>query len=120
MEKVFGFLKFTTETHEDFSNGYLPTLDTQLRVTEANLVEYIYFEKPTTSEVTVLKKSALEENAKTRVLVNDLGHRFLNCGVDCSAETRAWVLDGYAKKLVSSGYGVDQVRRILVAGLRGF
>ena len=39
MEKIEEFLSFTTETEEDFSDGWLPTLDVALRVSPQNQIE---------------------------------------------------------------------------------
>ena len=52
-------LKFTMETGEDFSSGWLATLDTDLKVTEENRVDYKCYEKPMSSNITVQKLSAM-------------------------------------------------------------
>ena len=41
------YLKFTMETEDDFDHGWLPTLDTEIKVTPRNKIEYRFFEKPT-------------------------------------------------------------------------
>ena len=61
MEGVENFLKFTFETCEDFG-GWLPTLDTCLRIEEDNTISYNYWEKDTCSKMTVQQKSAMNEN----------------------------------------------------------
>ena len=45
MQDLEEFLTFTMETVEDFSNGYLPTLDTEIGVTKQNRIEYRFYEK---------------------------------------------------------------------------
>ena len=60
MDEVVPGLKFTTETSEDFSNKWLPTLDVQLKmedqqervrdVWEKRVIRYNFFEKPGISE----------------------------------------------------------------------
>ena len=44
------YLKFTMETEDDFDNGWLPTLDTEIKVTPRNIIEYRFFEKPTKTQ----------------------------------------------------------------------
>ena len=41
MNEIFLFLNFTIELEEDFEDGYLPTLDTKLRVRVNGIVTYI-------------------------------------------------------------------------------
>ena len=73
MQGVEKFLTFTAETGEDPGfEGWLPTLDTNIMVTKNNLVKYKYFEKPTTTQVTIQKKSVMAENCKIQILANDL------------------------------------------------
>ena len=43
------FLTFTMETGEEFEGGWLPTLDTKLRVEKNNKVLYTHYEKPMAS-----------------------------------------------------------------------
>ena len=62
-------LRFTTETCEDFPSGWLPTLDLELRVDDNNTVQHRFFEKSTSSKVTVQERSAMEENIKVKFLV---------------------------------------------------
>ena len=53
MKGIEGFLEFTFETCEDFENGWLPTLDTCLRVEQDNSVSINYYEKDTCNNMTV-------------------------------------------------------------------
>ena len=63
MKGVENFLDFTFETCEEFG-GWLPTLDTCLRIENNNTVSYNYWEKDTCSKMTVQQKSAINENTK--------------------------------------------------------
>ena len=67
------FLKFTMETGEDEGcNGWLPTLDTSLKVDERNIVQYKYYEKPTSSRECLHANSAMNMNSKMQILSNDM------------------------------------------------
>ena len=74
MQEVLHFLKFTTEVGEG-EEGWLPTLDTRIRVEESNLVSFSYYEKPTVTNVMVQRRSAMEENSKVQILANDMVRR---------------------------------------------
>ena len=50
------YLEFTTETGDDFEDGWLPTLDTALRISKDNTVLFNFWEKPTNSGRTVDKR----------------------------------------------------------------
>ena len=51
---------------------------------------------------------------------NDLVRRLLNTREQLPGTYRAGVVDGYAIKLMTSGYSREQVQRILVNGIKGF
>ena len=46
MNGVWGFLKFTMEICQQFTNKKLPTLDLMLWVTSEGVIEFEFFEKP--------------------------------------------------------------------------
>ena len=50
----------------------------------------------------------------------DLVRRLNNTRETMGAEELGAVVDGYGQKLINSGYSHDQVRRILVNGIKGF
>ena len=114
------FLEFTVESGEEFDNGWLPTLDTSLKVGERNQILYRFFEKETSSSRTVQKRSAMEENSKHQVLANDLVRRLCNSMEQLGEEERRRIIDGYSQKLINSGYGIDQTKKIIVNGIRGY
>ena len=120
MEGVENYLKFTGETGEDFEGGWLPTLDTNLKVTKENKVLFKMYEKETCSRQTIHKKSAMGENIKSQILSQDLIRRLLNTSEDLSKEYREHVVDEYGKKILNSGYTREQAIRILVNGIKGY
>ena len=94
MRGVADFLQFTYETEADF-DGWLPTLDTNLRVGEQNIISYKYYEKPTTTNTTIRFSTAMAENPKMRSLANDVVRRLLNTREQLPPEYRAEIIDGY-------------------------
>ena len=119
MQGIEAFLEFTFETCEQF-NGWLPTLDTCVRVNEKNVVEYNYYEKETCSSMTVQSKSAMNENIKIQIVSQDMVRRLMNTKEELGAVNRGGVVDRYARKLLLSGYSKEQTRRILKNGIKGF
>ena len=73
MQEVLTFLTLTTEVGDE--EGWLPTLDLNIRMEGNNMVSWKYYEKPTTTNVTVQRRSALEENSKMQILSNDMVRR---------------------------------------------
>ena len=120
MQGVESYLKFTMESGEDFQGGWLPTLDTTLRVEEDNSIMYRYYEKETTTNQTVQKSSAMEENCKIQILANDLVRRLGNTRDDGGTKEVSRVVDGYGQKLLNSGFSLDQTKNIIVKGIKGY
>ena len=105
---------------EEFEDGWLPTLDIKLRVNKENKVEWKYFEKPTTSNTTVQRRTAMEDNPMVKCLGNDMIRRFLNTEESLLKTEAKSLIDGYSVKLLTSGFSVDQTTRIVMSGIRGF
>ena len=114
------FLTFTMETQEDFPSGWLATLDTDLQVTEENRVEYKYYEKPMSSNMVMQKSSAMDENTKMKILANDLTRRLLNTSESLGMDAKISVVDQYSQKLMNSGFRVEQIRRIVINGIKAY
>ena len=120
MVGISSYLSFTYETGEDFHDGWLPTLDTNMVVDPDNKVLYKYFEKPSTTNTTIQKSTAMAENPKIQSLSNDLVRRLLNTKKELPDKYRAEVVDRYGIKLLTSGYGYEQTRKILMNGAKGY
>ena len=121
MQGVENFLKFTYETSEDEGfQGWLPTLDTCIRVGGGNVVEYKFFEKPTSSKRTVQSKTAMNENSKVQIVSNDMVRRLQNTMEGLGPSYMVAVVDQYAVKLLNSGYNREQTRKIILNGIKGF
>ena len=117
---VLEYLRFTFESGEDYVDGWLPALDTSLRVNEHNQVEYHYYEKPTTSKTTIQSASAMGENSKMQCLSNDLVRRLMNTMEGLPDSKRAEVIDNYGVKLMTSGFSREQCQRMVVNGIKGY
>ena len=116
MKGILSYLSFTFESGQDYVDGWLPTLDTSLN----NKVEYRYYEKPTTTNSTILAASAMAKNPKMQCLANDLVRRLMNTMEELPDSRRAEVIDRYGVKLLTSGYSKEQARRIGANGVKGY
>ena len=119
MQEVFPFLTFITGVGEG-DGQWLPTLDTMVRIESNNIVSYKYYEKPTTTNAMVQKRSALCENSKSQILSNELMRRMSNTDVRQTDKVMGEVIDQFGKKLLTSGYTYKQTRRIVLNGIRGW
>ena len=72
------------------------------------------------SKFAIMKTSALPEKTKVSSLSNDLMRRMKNVSEDLDQKTRNGVVDAFAARLILSGYKQEQVRDIVIAGLKGY
>ena len=74
MNNVCRDLKFTIESQEDFRNGYLPTLDTQLKLTPEGIT-YKFFEKESNTPFVTLETSAVSQQMNMQTLSQEVVRR---------------------------------------------
>ena len=120
MNDVYKFLNFTMEVADDFADAKLPTLDFKLWVVDKNVVVYSFFEKPMSSNQVIHRDSALPENMKISSLTAEVLRRMMNVSELLPDSERVAVLDRFAQKMANSGYGLLTIRRVIVAGLKGY
>ena len=114
------FLDFTMETIDDFNDKWLPTLDTKLKVDRSNQVLFDFYEKPTSSNLTVQKRTAMGEDAKIQVVSNDLIRRLQNCSEELGKGAKVKIVDEYTQKLSNSGYRGEHLKKIITNGIKGY
>ena len=120
MKSIMVGIEMTMETKEEFGGTWLPTLDVKLAVSKRNRIMFDYYEKPTCSNLTLQKDSAMEQNTKVGILANEVMRRMLNIGGDTNLKSRWDTLDDFAVKLLTSGFSLEQSRRIILSGIRGY
>ena len=59
-------------------DGWLPTLDTGVQVSENNTILFRFYEKPTNSNRALDKRTALGENQKVTILTQEVIRRLGN------------------------------------------
>ena len=70
--------------------------------------------------MTVQQKTAMEENSKQKIISNDLVRRLYNTMEDLDQKTKCNIVDNYSQKLLNSGYTLDQTRRTITNGIKGY
>ena len=120
MGEVEGFLKFTPETEDHFDEKRLPTLDFSLWVNKEDYVIYSFYEKPMALNQVIHKNTALSENCKIQSLHNEIMRRLKNCSDRVTWEEKIAVLDRFAQKMFNSGYDEEQIRRVMIGGVKGY
>ena len=120
MQGLTKCLAFTAETCEDFADGWLPTLDFKIRVNSDNIIEYSFFEKPTSSNRCLQADTALNHNCLIRSLGNEVMRR-----LDCFSSTvgqgeRIIEMDKFSKKMINSGHSIKTTRSVLISGIKGY
>ena len=108
MTGIEDYLEFTAESGSEFPDGWLPTLDTSLKVSLDNKIKYRFYEKETSADKTVQKASAMEENSKVQILSQDVVRRLSNSSEDLGRKESWRILDSYGQKLLNSGYDMKQ------------
>ena len=102
-----------------FSDGWLPTLDVALRVSPQSQIEFKFWEKPTHNNRTIDRKSSMGENMRQQVLSQEIERRLGNTCEGLEKTVYEGIINDVCQKMVNSGYEVDQVRKIVVAGIKG-
>ena len=126
LKGIESYLDFTVESGEDEEyrkdGGWLPTLDTSMKVEDNNQVVFKFYQKPMSRKMTVQMESALEENSKMKILSNDLIRRLLSSSEELGGEEKNRIVDEYAEMLLSSGYNVhvQKTREIILSGIKGY
>ena len=71
MKGVVKGMVMSMESKEYFDGKWLPTLDISLTISDSNRLEFKHFDKPTSSNLTMQKRSAMEINTKMGIMGND-------------------------------------------------
>ena len=118
MNSVSEDLKFTIETVSDFPKGRLPTLAFEIWL-EKSGIRHSYFEKDMRSQIMTMKRSSQSEQSKFSILVNKLSRRFEVLDSQIEMSEKVEIIDHFTQQLKNSGYSNDQIREIIISGLKG-
>ena len=99
---MLDFLRFTTESEEEFEEEYLPTLDFQTKVLENGRISFKHFYKPMINNLVLEKGTALNQNTIFSSLRQDLVRRLLNTSRDENLTVRIGVIENFTQLLINS------------------
>ena len=91
-----------------------------VRINEDNLVLFKFREKPTNNNKVLQKRSPMGENQKMTILTQEVIRRLRNTSELLEDKEFKDILERYCQKLFNSGYREDQIRKIMIAGIRGW
>ena len=120
LESVWEFLKFTCESQEDFTDGFLPTLDFKTRVKTNGMVEYIFYRKPMANNLVLQHGTALSKGCVYSSLRQELVRMLLNTDLGQGIETRIELVEQFTQLLVNSGHHYRYIKSIIMQALTKF
>ena len=81
---------------------------------------YVFYEKKVSKKTAIRFESAMGENIKISSLTEEVVRRNKRTSLEVDISKRIEIMNEYHRKLERSGYGQDQIRNIITAGLVGF
>ena len=69
------------------------------------MVLHSFYEKPTNSNVTIQRRTAMGEDSKIQILSNDLVRRLKNSSEELGNGAKVEIVDNYTQKLTVRGRG---------------
>ena len=122
MDSVAYDMNFTVELQSEFTDGYLPTLDTKLKLTsdQPSQVIYKFYKKPMASCLGILKTSALSEQIKSSTATQEFIRRLKNTSEHVEQPEINNTLEEYISQLYMSGYSREDMKKYAVAALVGY
>ena len=117
LNDVLDFLRFTTESEEEFEGGYLPTLDFLTKVLNSGKITFKHFYKPMINNLVLEKDTALSQNTIFSSLRQDLVRRLLNTSRDEHINVRLGVIENFTQLLINSKHCYSFIKPIILQAL---
>ena len=111
------FLTFTMEQEEDFTDGFLPTLDFSTKVLENGYIQYKFFRKEMATNQVLQAGTALSKSCVFSSLRQDLVRRLLNTNISLGIEFRLSLVEEYIQLLINSGHKFTFIKSIVLQAL---
>ena len=113
-------LKFTGERPEDFTTGYIPTLDFQVKKISSNQFSYTFFEKGMRSPWVIPNINAMDRIQNRQCLANDVMRRLTKIEEKIFMTDSKTVLNQMNMKLIYSKYSLEDRVIILDESLTNY
>ena len=119
-ESIFEFLKFTTETQEDYVEKMLPTLDFKTSTKTNGMIEFQYFHKLMENNQVLNRWTALSKGTIFSALRQNLIRRMLNTDPRVDISIRIRIIEKFIQLLRNSGHQFQFIRSIIQQALTKF
>ena len=97
---VLDFLKFTTESEVDFTDGYLPTLDVETKILDNGKIDYRFFMKPMKNNIVIECGTALSRDIVFSSLRQELVRRLINTSTTADKKTQIDNIEGFIQQFL--------------------
>ena len=114
---MINFLSFTTESENDFTDGFLPTLDTQTKVMDSGEILYKFYMKPMSNNILIQYGTALPKNTIFASLRQEIVRRMLNTSRTLDWDERLAVVENFIQQLVNSKHTFSFIKALTLQGL---
>ena len=114
------FLEFTTENELDFENGFLPTLDTQMKVEDDGSVTYKFFSKPMNNNLVIENGTALPRNIIFGSLRQEIVRRMQNTSMNVDKDTKVSLIEEMIQLMINSKHKFAFIKSVVLQGLSKF
>ena len=100
---ITDFLRLAVDCPSEHNNGWMPLLDLAVRKAEDNSIDYIYYEKPSSSKFLMMKQSAMPFRTKVSCLTQEVRRRLKNTRARMPWEVKASILTKMLANMKRSG-----------------
>ena len=124
-DAVLPWIRFTLDLPELHENRMVPMLDLQVWVQhpadnedglEADLLSWIFYEKPSASKRVLRASSAYTWRSKLVTMAMEVFRRLRNTSRQLSLEAKVDLMDVFTVKMRRSGYGTQTIEGVLRSG----
>ena len=121
LNSISEYLDFTFEKPSDFEDKSVPTLDFKISVDYPNnQYTHTSFEKSMNSKWVIPEDSAMDRTSKNQILANDMTRRLSRIDPNKLDHFATEAINAYDKKLIFSGYQLEDRRRIVEGGITAY
>ena len=120
MNSIYPCLEFTTEHQSDFRTGYIPTLDSEWKLTKTGQILYRFYEKPMASPFCMMQDAAISEESKKATLSQEVIRRLENTSESEPDSVRVQIINKFITKMETSGYKEEKMSEIVKCGIKGY
>merc|ERR1711954_575272 len=121
LKSVSEHLDFTTERPADFPDHWVPTLDFKIGQDHVlNRYTHNFYEKPMNTKWVLPYVSSMDPSAKRQILANDLVRRLSRVDPVNLESLATPVINKYNRKLIFSGYPLEERLRIIEGGIGSY